>query len=144
MSEHVLHVASFFAIVSSLVLLSVFFAPWWLVNDDHHPNETFQRLGLWTACFKDANVSHTESSTQCSWIYFDDLSKHNITIPAFFTVTQALFTLCVVFLILISLPALTRYFYVLEGERSKINLLFIISGCLIFSGTIYFITIYCC
>ncbi|KFM76945.1 hypothetical protein X975_00950, partial [Stegodyphus mimosarum] len=90
--------------LSAVCIIISFTTPYWLVSDGLAPEEKFQRLGLWEACFKrfvDIYYRYDREFQGCKWIFDEDYNViHDFLSPPFFVAVQVLFTLGLVCLIL--------------------------------------------
>lgn len=60
--------------VSFVITVISFFSPYWLVADRRYYGAEFDKLGLWTVCFRSFrgpnDLEYTKYYSGCRWIYF--------------------------------------------------------------------------
>ncbi|XP_069689377.1 uncharacterized protein sinu isoform X2 [Periplaneta americana] len=129
-------------VVTLVCIFVAFCAPAWLVSDPRITGANFDRLGLWSHCFR--SLADPKDSYQkrffvgCRWVYdpfttgYDEI--RGFLLPPFMMVTQVFFTLCFIF-ILIALILVLIFFLCFGPEQKYFVLLsLVISGLLMAAG----------
>ncbi|ODN02226.1 hypothetical protein Ocin01_04467 [Orchesella cincta] len=135
-------VAIFVFLLAVILILVAFSTPYWLESDKRIVGSKFEKLGLWTHCFRSLPDPYDPAMGRffsgCRWI-FDPFTTgyqeiRSFLVPPFFVAVQFFFTMCFVTLLIaiVLVPA-----YILcygPGHDYYVLLLRIIGIVLMISG----------
>jgi hypothetical protein len=94
-------------VLSVLLITIAFCTPYWLMSDERIVGSKFEKLGLWTHCFRSLPDPYDPYSRRffagCRWI-FDPFTTgyseiRSFLVPAFFVAVQFFFTICFIILL---------------------------------------------
>jgi len=88
--------------VGVIFLMTAFVTPNWLEGDPRFYGTKFEKLGLWTHCFRSLpdynDISNTRFYAGCRWIFNPFTEGYDkiryMLVPPFFVATQFFFTIC--------------------------------------------------
>jgi len=124
--------ATLFIFGSAIILAVAFITPFWLQSETIR-NQKFERLGLWEACFiriTDYNHRYDRTISGCRWIFEDDLEfLLDYLEPAFFIITQILFTAGFLLLVLVCVGIVAvQQCFIIEREDYALRALSVASA----------------
>lgn len=124
--------AAIFIYLSAIFTIIAFSTPYWLSSDGKQAVKHFDNLGLWEACFtrfSDPNYLYDRQFIGCKWLFDEDYTfLSNILEPPFFIVTQTLYTIGLVFLLIGVLGVLAiQLCFVVEKEVYAMRVLAVIT-----------------
>lgn len=131
-------------IIAFVCVCVAFGTPSWLVSDRRITNAKFQKLGLWTHCFKSLpNPNEMDAPRRyfvgCRWVYDPFTAGYSeirgFLLPPFMIATQFFYTLCFL-LSLISFILILFFTLCSDSEQKRYVQLIAAIGCLLLVGGI--------